>query len=368
MMKDDRAHLQLFDLIAREWHLPAPARQITFNADATAVAFACEDGGIHLAATADKDSPTRRTRRAIDTARLTIAPREKPYPPLKPADFTLGRTSDVVAFGSNGFAFAKETGRINSLTPGGIAVHLAARAPAEIAVLAASPDGRTLAYASGATVHVATADASATALPAASLVRALAFSPDGTVLAVAYAQGVARWDLRAPDKPPVETPLAGLPVSLNWHPDGSWLSVGLGDGGFCLLDTAANTATHHGNFRAPVRRAVFGRASNTVLAAGAFRVAAWDLADRQAVLTGRPGLVLVTALATSPDRNLVAVGYANGLLSLAEISRPSEILLREDTGAGITAMEWSSNGSYLALAGSDGSAALVEFPDSMFKS
>ena len=86
------------------------------------------------------------------------------------------------------------------------------------------------------------------------------------------------------------------------------------------------------------------------------------------MLTGKVGLVLVSAVATSPDRNLVAVGYANGLLSLAEIGQPSEILLREDTGAAITAMAWSSNGTYLALAGSDGSTALVEFPDSMFKS
>jgi WD40 repeat protein len=85
-------------------------------------------------------------------------------------------------------------------------------------------------------------------------------------------------------------------------------------------------------------------------------------------MTGKSGLVLVDAVATSPDRNLVAVGYGNGLLSLAEIGRPTEMLLREDTGAGVTAMAWSGNGAFLAVAGSDGSAALVEFPDAMFKS
>ena len=73
-------------------------------------------------------------------------------------------------------------------------------------------------------------------------------------------------------------------------------------------------------------------------------------------------------MATCPTRNLVAVGYANGLISLEEIGRPSEILLREDTGAGITAMAWSSNGKYLAVAGTDGSAAPVDFPETMFKS
>ena len=368
-MKDERAHLQLFDLIAREWMLASPVQKITFSADDGAVAFASADGSIHLAATADKASPTLRTRRAIDTGRLTIAPRDKAFLPLKPADFTEGRSSEVVAFGASGFAFAKSTGRINSLTPGGIAVHLAAKAPAEIAVLAASPDGNTIAFACDAQVYLSTAATGMTrAAPAPAAVRAMAFSPDGLTLAVAYADGVSRWALPAFDQPPIETPLTGAATGLNWHADGSWLTVSMAENGFYLIDTQQNRATLRGNFPAPVRNAVFSRTTNTVVASGAFRVAAWDLAEGLSVLTGKPGLVLVSAVATSPNRNLVAVGYANGLLSLAEIGLPAEILLREDTGAGITAMAWSSNGTYLALAGTDGSAALVEFPDSMFKS
>ena len=196
----------------------------------------------------------------------------------------------------------------------------------------------------------------------------MAFSPDGLTLAVAYANGLSRWDLQALDQPTVDTPLPGTPTSLNWHPKGAWLTASMATDGFCLIDTVQNHATLRGNFPSPVRSAIFGRTSNTVVASGAFRVAAWDLADGQAVLTGKAGLMLVSAVAASPNRNLVAVGYANGLLSLAEIGQPSEILLREDTGAAITVMAWSSNGTYLALAGSDGSAALVEFPDGMFKS
>ena len=368
-MRDERAHLQLFDLIARDWRVASPVQQITFNADDSAVAFASADGQVHLAATADKASPTLRTRRAIDTGRLTIAPRDKAFLPLKAADFTAGRSSDVVPFGPSSFAFAKDTGRINTLTPGGIAVHMATKAPAAISVLAAAPDGKTIAFACAAQVYISASDTSTPhSVPAASAVRAMAFSPDGLTLAVAYANGVSRWALQALDQPPIETPLTGMPTSLDWHPGGTWLTASMAADGFCLIDTVQNRATPRGNFPSPVRGAIFGLTTNTVVASGAFRVAAWDLADGQAVLTGKVGLVLVSAVATSPNRNLVAVGYANGLLSLAEIGQPSEILLREDTGAAITAMAWSANGTYLALAGTDGSAALVEFPDSMFKS
>lgn len=368
-MKDERAHLQLFDLIARDWQLDSPVQQICFNADISAVAFACADGSVHLAATADKASPTQRTRRAIDTGRLTIAARDKAFLPLKSAGFTEGRSSDVVAFGAQGFAFAKTSGRINALSAGGIAYHIPPRAVAAIQVLAASPDGSTLAYASGAELYVATAETTApqmVALP--DNISALAFSPDGLTLAVAHGNTVSRMPLLDLNSPPVVTELAEAATALQWHPDGAWLACKVAVDGFYLIETARNHLLHRNKFPAAIQSLGFGPTTNTVVVSGAFRVAAWALADSRDVMTGKSGLVLVNAIATCPTRNLVAVGYANGLLSLAEIGQPSEILLREDTGAGITAMVWSQDGKYLALAGTDGSAALVEFPDAMFKS
>ncbi len=371
-MKDERAHLQLFDLIAREWTVPSPVNRITFNANDSAVAFGCADGSVHLAATADKASPNLRTRRAVDTGRLTIGAREKPHLPLKSADFTAGRSSDVVAFGASAFAFAKDDGRINSLTPGGLAVHMATRAPGAITALAAAPDGKTVAFSAAERVYMSAPGSEAGWMAdVAGPVTALAFSANGTHLAVAYPDHVARWSLQDPGAGPVTTALDGTAIRLAWDPAGAWLTACLPTNGFSVINVARNTAQHHGNFPAPVRHTGFGHDTRTVIASGAFRVAAWSLtdgADGAAVITGKAGLVLIDAIATCPNRNLVAVGYANGLLSLAEIGLPSEILLREDTGAGITAMAWSHNGTYLALCGTDGSAALVEFPDAMFKS
>jgi WD40 repeat protein len=369
MMKDDHAHLQLFDLIARDWRLASPVTGITFNADDSAVAFACADGSVHIAATVDKSAPDTRIRRAVDTGRLTIAPRKTPVAPLKAADFTDGRSSPVVPNGVRNFAFAKATGRINTLTPGGIAVHLPARAPGPISAVAITTDGATLAYACGNKVYLGPISGSSVqAIAELSDIGALSFSPDGGTIAVAHADGVSRWTVGALERGPVTTPLKDKAVGLIWRGDGTWLAATLTAGGFCVIDVASNAVTPHGGFPAPVRSVTFGGPTNTVVASGAFRVAAWALDDNSDVMTGRPGLVLIDAIATCPTRNLVAVGYANGLLSLAEIGQPSEILLREDTGAGITAMAWSDNGDFLALAGADGSVALVEFPDSMFKS
>ena len=368
-MKDERAHLQLFDLIARDWVLASPVTGVTFNASDTAVAFACADGAVYLAATADKEGSNIRIRRAVDTARVTIAPRSKPVAPLKAADYSAGRSSAVVQHGANNFAFAKDNGRINTLTPGGIAVHLPAKAPGAINDVALSPDGAMLAYACGDQVFVTASDANlAVTLTAPAVVAGIGFSPDGQTLAVAHNGGVSRWGVAALDQAVLHTPIAGSPTGVLWHAGGGWLATSLGPGGFCLIETPSNAAFIYGNFPAPVGSIGFNTTTNSVVAAGAYRVAAWGLADQTPISSAKAGLVLITAIATCPTRNLVAVGYANGLLSLAEIGRPSEILLRENTGAGVTAMAWSSNGKFVALAGADGSAALVEFPDSMFKS
>ena len=364
-MKDERAHLQLFDLIAREWQLPSPTTEVLFNASNTAVAFGCADGSIHLTGTSDKSSPNQRTRRALDSGRVTIAPREGQISPLRKADHTDGRSSSIGRHGQNNFTFAKESGRINTLTPGGISVHLPHRAAGPIEAVAARPDGVVIAWASGSSVQVGTGvDDQTLTHPAP--IHAIAWSPDGSTLAVAHAMGLMLWTMT---NPPVARDIAlpAVPVAIVWSEDGMHLAVLLKTDGFCLVADDGTEMQHFGSFPATVRTVGFNLARKTVVASGAYRPAAWSLQGRRNLISGKSGLILIDAIATCPTRNLVAVGYANGLVSLAEIGQPTEILLRENTGAAIRDLAWSGCGNFLALAGVDGSAALVEFPEAMFK-
>jgi hypothetical protein len=364
-MKDERAHLQLFDLIAREWHLPSPATQVLFNASNTAVAFGCADGGILLAGTSDKSSPNQRTRRAIDSGRVTIAPREGPVSPLRKSDHTDGRSSMIGRHGPDNFLFAKDNGRINTLTPGGLSVHLPQRAAGSIQAVAAQPNGGTLAYSCGHSLHLALGaeDQTLTHLAA---IRSLAWSPDGNTLAVAHGAGITLWEMAA-SPVATEIPLPAAATDFVWSGDGMHLAVLLDADGFCLVAGDGSDLQHFGNFPSVVRSVGFNLTRQTVVASGAFRPAAWSLKGRQNLISGKSGLTLIDAIATCPTRNLIAVGYANGLVSLAEIGQPTEILLREDTGAAIRDIAWSGCGNFLALAGTDGFAALVEFPEAMFK-
>lgn len=365
---DEREHLQLFDLIARDWTLTAPADRVVFNNDATALAFDCADGAIRLAATADKASPNKRMRRAADNARLTIAPRTDPVGALRTADHTKARSSPVVGYGPAHFAFGTENGRINITTPGGISVYLPHKAAGPVSAVAATAlqDGP-LAFASGCDVVLDCAgdvDASENVTVPGEIVT-LGFSPDGSALAIGHTKGTSVWTFAA-DTPGFELDL--ITTDLRWSSDGRWLACCLASAGFALIDVQNQTAVTYENFPGAVNSTAFGADMNTVIASGAFRVTSWDLeVPDKSILTGKAGMVLIDAIASCPTRNLVAVGYANGLISLARIGEPGEILLRADTSAAITALDWSSDGRFLGLTGADGSAALVEFPDDMFK-
>lgn len=366
--RDEREHLQLFDLIARDWILPSVANRVLFNSDTTALAFDCADGGVRIAATADKASPNNRTRRAADTARLTIAPRSEPMGALKTAEYTKARTSPVVAHGPSHFAFGTKNGRVNTTTPGGTSVYLPHKTPGPVvAVAATSQEGGPLAYASGCDVvlHLACSEDAPQVVTLPADIVTLAFSPDGATLAIGHRHGTSVWTFAA-DTPGFE--LDQKSTDLWWSSDGCWLAGCLETRGFALIDTNSQTAVTHENFAGPVRSTAFGADSKTVIASGAFRLAAWDLqTPDKSIQTGKTGLTLIEAIARCPTRNLVAVGYANGLVSVAQIGEPGEILLRENTGAAITALAWSDDGKFLGIAGADCSAALVEFPDDMFK-
>ena len=86
-----------------------------------------------------------------------------------------------------------------------------------------------------------------------------------------------------------------------------------------------------------------------------------------ALQTGRPGLVVVERVAAHPARDLIAVGYANGQVAVMQLGQRDELLVRQEDGGAVTALDWSADGEHLALGTADGLAAVVSFPPHLFK-
>ena len=73
-----------------------------------------------------------------------------------------------------------------------------------------------------------------------------------------------------------------------------------------------------------------------------------------------PAEAQVDVVACHPRQEVVAVGYADGLVLLVRIADGAEVLAHKGEGAPVTALAWSATGDRLALATDDGKAALID--------
>ena len=157
-----------------------------------------------------------------------------------------------------------------------------------------------------------------------------------------------------------------------WSDDGGFLAASCGEAGLALVGLSDGRFGAIGGFPAPPRSIAFSGPADALVASGAHRIAAWDLdrppfdGDRSGALeTGRAGMVAVVAVAAHPRRRLVAAGYANGQIAVAEIGRRDELILKP-SGPAPAALAWSADGRMLAIAAEDG-VSLVTLPDALFK-
>ncbi len=367
---------QLFDLLAREWSLSSPVDGVVFNRNCETLAISCENGSIALAETADDDSPTARMRTAIDSGRQTIHRRGGPVPPLTEVVLPYVRTSVVVPLGERDFLIGCEGGEFITVKPDGNLSRSEQRMAGPITAVSGSGMSALFAGATDRTIRICRWNSTDAAceIRLDSPVSDLAFSPDGGHLAAIHDEGVSVWDAAGNPVHSMQHSQGSAPQSMRWSQDGRWIAFASQANGFCLIDLEYNQTRNFADYPTPARSIVFSKPANAVATSGAFRAAAWSLtppcSDREtlkALPSGKPGFVSVDSIAASPDKDLLAVGYANGLLCITQIGSSEEMLLRQDDNTGISALSWSSDGSFLAAGMADGRAALVEFPTGMFK-
>lgn len=355
----------LFDLLARHWTLPGPLRAVCFNFDETAVAFAIDDG-LALATMTDPERPETRTRIAADDGRRTIRPRERPVRPVIPV---AGARAPLVPFGARAFLAAGTEGGLVQVTARGQALPSRLDIGGPVTAMARDPASRTVAVAAGERVLLLDADDpnAARTIEVGEPVTALAYAPDGQRLAIGHAHGVS---FATDDALGAGVALDHPPRVLSFGRDGARLACGFETPGFALLDPQALDGELVADFPTAVSSFAWTAGGGALAASGAFRIVAWALDEDgdpgDALLAGRGGLVVVERVAAHPTRPLVAAGYENGLVAVAQVGAVDEMVLR-DAGAPIMALAWSADGRHLALGDTAGCAAIASFPPDLFK-
>lgn len=375
MNQQNTRNLTPFDLLARSWQRPSAVTEARFSTDGSVAAFASEDGTIAIAAVADQEPPESRIRVSGDLGQTTIRPRAKPPVPLISTPQLAPEAVPLAACGQSDF-----------LVGGGAGAVFLLRADGGLDETGLKLEGRVVAIdhslATGATVASDGArillvrphrDTIGLAHDASSPITALALSRDASHLAFSAANRLSIWVIGDEIMPLDNFAFAGRPVSIRWNRQGPWLACALEDGGYGLIDLARARSDTVAGFPAPVRSVCWSLPANALVTSGAFRIAAWSMstppfadATAGALETGRASMVLVEMVAAHPEKQLVAAGYADGRISIAQLGARDELIVRPSGGT-VTALTWSRDGRHLAVGAADGTAALVTFPAQMFK-
>ena len=149
---------------------------------------------------------------------------------------------------------------------------------------------------------------------------------------------------------------------------GAWLAAACSQRRICVIDIlpAMRHPARQFSCAGPQRR--LWRLTDTVVASGAFRVAAWALEETRDIMTGKAG--------SGPDQRRRHLPHpqsgGGGLCQWLAQPGGNWPTVRDFAarrhGRGNYRNGLVGGRKFLAVAGADGSAALVEFPDSMFKS
>jgi serine/threonine protein kinase/DNA-binding beta-propeller fold protein YncE len=247
-----------------------------------------------------------------------------------------------------------------------------------VAAVAFSPGGNTVAVgdSSGNTYLCEVATASvienltaslAESDPASHGVEAVAYSPDGSLLAAAAVDGTTRmWDLRShqlrnvlthPDSAAIET--------VAFSPDGSVLAAGDDNGNVCLWGVSTGNLTD--TLTNPESQGVFSVAfspDGSMLAAGDGNGSAyvWDARAGQLIAAlAKRGAGEIFSVAFTDDGSVLAAGDGDGSIYLWDPGSGDQISVltrRRSAGVSVLALAFSAHGLELAAGYSSGGICL----------
>ena len=367
--------LTLFGLLSRSWELDAGVVDVVFDRSGDAVAFALADGSVALAALADAEPATARIRMSVEHGQASIQPRAKALPPIARLHAGQQAPAAIAAHRDSGFVLAEASGALVRVDADGTRGILSSDLDGPITDIDVAPEtGRLACIATGGKVAVmAAGDDRPAPLPQDGLARRLGFSPCGTRLAVARDGAVTIWSMEDAPRRVADLPAAERAHAMAWSPDGTLLACGHGSGiEAWRMDNGGTVSLP--DYPSPVRSIVWSADGTAMVTSGAFRIIAWPR-DRLATNgappatldTGRPSLAAVDAVAAHPAKPLVAAGYENGMLAIAELGKPDELPIKTEGQGAISTLTWSGDGRFLALGTDRGLAAIVELPPQMLK-
>jgi WD40 repeat protein len=331
----------LLDTRGRAEALGAWVVGVAFGREGRCCAFALGDGTVRIAPPADL-SAAWRTAAAHEGACLAIAP-----------DVTEG----VITGGDDG--------RLMRIAPEGDAVELA-RYGSRWVEHVASHEAGFRAAAVGRAVHILDAAGGAVkSLAHPSTVTGIAFDARGKRIAASHYNGASLWFVGAKEDKPRLLEWKGSHTAVVISPDGTHVVTAMQENTLHGWRLADGQHMRMAGYPAKTKSLCFTARGRWLATAGADCVVLWPffgggpMGKAPTELAGGDG-VLCTMVACHPQHEVVAAGFADGLVLIAEIASGRVVPVAAPRGSAVSALAWNGAGTHLAFGTEGGFAGLVD--------
>jgi WD40 repeat protein len=228
--------------------------------------------------------------------------------------------------------------------------------------VAIGPDGA-VAWSAGKTAFVQAKELRSFEAP--STVGGLAFLTKGFRLAIAHYNGATLWFPNAPKADPEKLEWKGSHLGVTVHPDGRFLVTTMQEPmlhGWRLVDRQHMRMSGYAARVTSLGWTVGGRWLAT---SGSTQIILWPFQTKDGPMGKQPKLLApsehrIDVVACHPKQDIVAAGYADGMVLLVRVEDGAEILAKRPGDAPITALAWSTDGALLAFGTESGEAGILD--------
>jgi WD40 repeat protein len=201
-------------------------------------------------------------------------------------------------------------------------------------------------------------------LEAPSTAGGLAFAPKGFRLAIAHYNGVTLWFPNAQTEPE-KLEWKGSHLGVIWSPDGRFVVTSMQEAMLHGWRLADHKDMRMSGYEARVRSLDWTLGGKSLATSGSNQLILWPFQGKDGPMGKTPRILApaepqAQVVACHPKQDVVAVGYADGLVLLVRIEDGAEVLAHKPGGAPITALAWSATGRLLAFGTEDGEAGVID--------
>jgi WD40 repeat protein len=198
-----------------------------------------------------------------------------------------------------------------------------------------------------------------------STVGALAFAPKGFRLAIAHYNGATLWFPNAAGAAPETLAWKGSHLAATFSPDGRFLITAMQEPTLHGWRLADRKDMRMQGYAARVRSLDWTADGKWLASAGATQLILWPFRSKSGPMGKTPQALApseaeVEMVACHPTEDVIAVGYADGLILIVRRPDGAEILARKPSATPVTALAWSEDGRLLAFGTEDGDAGIVD--------